>query len=55
MSDKEKNKAVIGRVKENIDKETQSQYGILEMQSRWVAWREAVIAKDISCYSLATH
>ena len=35
MSDKEKNKAVIGRVKETIEKETQSQYGLLEMKGRW--------------------
>ena len=48
MSDKERNEAVIGRVKENIEKQTQSQYGLLEMQSRWAAWREAVIAMDLS-------
>ena len=48
MSDKEKNGAIIGRVKENIEKEAQSQYGLLEMQSRWAAWREAMIAMDLS-------
>ena len=37
MSDKERNEAVIGIVKVNIENETQSQYGLLEMQSRWVA------------------
>ena len=59
MSDKERNDAVISRVKENIEKETQSQYGLLEMQSRWAAWRGAVKAMDLSgyhettCFSLA--
>ena len=48
MSDKERNEAVISRVKENIEKETQSQYGLLEMQSLWATWREAVIAMDLS-------
>ena len=48
MSDKEKNDAIIGRVKENIEKDTRSQYGLLEMQSIWATWRGAVIAMDLS-------
>ena len=48
MPDKERNEAIIGRVKENIENETQSQYGLLEMQSRWAAWRGVVIAMDLS-------
>ena len=48
MSDEEKNEAVIGRVKSNIEKETQSELGLLEMQSGWATWREKVIAMDLS-------
>ena len=48
MSEKEKNEAVIGRVEGNIEKDTQSQYGLLEMQSSWATWRGAVIAMDLS-------
>ena len=48
MSEKEKEEAVMGRIKKNIEQERESQYGTLEMQSRWVAWREVVIAMDLS-------
>ena len=48
LSNKEKEEAVIGRVKKNIEQERESQYGTLEMQSRWVAWRDEVLAMDLS-------
>jgi hypothetical protein len=48
LSKKEKEDAVIGRVKKNIEQERESQYGTLEMQSRWVAWRDEVLAMDLS-------
>ena len=48
LSKKEKEEAVISRVKKNIEQERESQYGTLEMQSRWVAWREEVLAMDLS-------
>ena len=41
-------KAIMERVKENIAQERQTQYGTLEMQSRWVGWREEVLALDMS-------
>ncbi|MCP3680945.1 MAG: hypothetical protein GY782_12100, partial [Gammaproteobacteria bacterium] len=47
----EDQEAVIGRVnieKYNIEKETQSELGLLEMQSGWATWREEVIAMDLS-------
>ena len=48
LSEKEKEQAVIGRIKKNIELERESEYGTLEMQSRWVAWRDVVIAMDLS-------
>ena len=39
---------IIGRIKKNIELEKESEYGTLEMQSRWVAWQELVIAMDLS-------
>ncbi len=38
MSDREKNEAVIGRVKGNIEKDAQNQYLLLKMQSSWVTY-----------------
>ena len=48
LTEREKEKAIMERVKENIDQERQTQYGTLEMQSRWVGWREEVLALDMS-------
>ena len=48
LSDKEKEKAIMERVTENLNQERQTQYGTLEMQSRWVEWRDEVLALDMS-------
>ncbi len=48
LSEKEKEQAVIDRIKKNIELERDNEYVTLEMQSRWVAWRDLVIAMDLS-------
>ena len=48
MSDREKQVAVIDRVKENINQERQCQYGTLEMQCRWANWNEEVLSMNLT-------
>ena len=48
MSEREKQVAVIGRVKKNIDQERQCQYGTLEMQCRWANWNDEVLSMNLS-------
>ena len=48
MSEREKQVAVIGRVKKNIDQERQCQCGTLEMQCRWANWNEVVLSMNLS-------
>ena len=48
MSDREKQVAVIDRVKENINQERQCQYGTLEMQCRWANWNEEVLSMKLT-------
>ena len=52
MSEKEQQREVLDRVKENIRKEREVQLGTLEMQSRWGNWRELVIRTDMSWHTL---
>ena len=57
MSEKERQGAVMERVKKNIEQETAVQCGSLvlwsrELQCRWAAWREKVLAMDMSWHSL---
>ena len=52
MSHKEKQKEVVSRVKQNIDHEAATGLGSLEMQCRWVSWREEVIAMDMSWHRM---
>ena len=48
MSEREKQIAVIGRVKENINQERHCQYGTLDMQCRWANWNEEVLPMNLS-------
>ena len=48
LSEKERQRAVIERVGTNIEHERQVEYGSLEMQTRWVTWRDEVLALDMS-------
>ena len=52
MTTKEKQSAVIGRVKENIDQEKIVEGGSLELQYRWASWREDVLTMDLSWHNL---
>ncbi|XP_063688236.1 uncharacterized protein LOC134821425 [Bolinopsis microptera] len=52
MSEKEQQREVLDRVKENIRKEREVQLGTLEMQSRWGNWRELVTRTDMSWHTL---
>ena len=48
MSEREKQVAVIVRVKKNIYQERQCQYGTLEMQCRWANWNDEVSSMNLS-------
>jgi len=52
LSDEEKRKEVMGRVKTNIEREQESEYGSLELQSGWVRWREDVVDMSLSWSNL---
>ena len=52
MTEKEKQSAVMGRVKENIDQEKMVEGGSLELEYRWTTWREDVLAMDLSWHNL---
>ena len=52
MSQKEKESETIARVRKNIDHDSAVGLGTFEMQSRWAAWREEVIAMDMSWHRL---
>ena len=54
MSEREKQGAVMERVKKTIGQETAVQLGSLELQCRWATWRENVLAMDMSWHSLFT-
>ena len=48
MSEREKQVAVFGRVKKNIDQEIQCQYATLEMQFRWSYWNYEELSMNLS-------
>ncbi|KAL5251266.1 hypothetical protein ACHWQZ_G016834 [Mnemiopsis leidyi] len=52
MSEKERQREVMARVKENIEREREVQVGSLERQSRWGEWRELVLKTDMSWHTL---
>ena len=52
MSQRERKKAVIERVGENLQGQRVVEYGSLEMQSGWSRWREDVLTLDMSWNSL---
>ena len=52
MSERERQRAVMERVKKNIEQEAAVECGSLELQCRWAAWREEVLAMDMSWHSL---
>ena len=52
MSQREKKKAVIERVGENLQGQRVVEYGSLEMQSGWSRWREDVLTLDTSWNSM---
>ncbi|XP_063694224.1 uncharacterized protein LOC134825946 [Bolinopsis microptera] len=52
MDEREREREVMLRVKENIEREREVQVGSLEMQSRWGEWRELVMKTDLSWHTL---
>ena len=52
MDEREREREVMLRVKENIEREREVQVGSLEMQSRWDEWRELVMKTDLSWHTL---
>ena len=52
MSDKERQRGVMARVKENLAQEREATLGMLELQSRWAVWREEVLKYDLSWHAL---
>ena len=52
MSEKERQREVMARVKENIEQESEVALGSLELQSRWATWREEVLKYDLSWHAL---
>jgi len=48
MDDREKQREVISRVRDNIQGEREVKVGSLEMQSRWGTWRDTVVKTDMS-------
>ena len=52
MSEKEKQSAVMERVKKNVEQESAVECGSLELQCRWASWREDVLAMHLSWHSL---
>ena len=49
---RERRRAALERVKENLQKERVVEYGSLELQSGWARWREDVLSLDLSWNSL---
>ena len=54
MSQRERQRAVMERVEKNMEQERTVELGSLELQCRWAAWREEVLAMDMSWHSLFT-
>ena len=52
MDQRERKKAAIERVGENLQRERVVEYGSLELQSGWTRWREDVLTLDMSWNSL---
>ena len=52
LSEREKQREVLQRVKENIRKGREIELGSLEMQSRWGEWRDRVMETDMSWHTL---
>ena len=52
MSESEKRNEVMLRVKTNIERQQQTEYGSLELQSGWARWREDVVDMGMSWSSL---